>query len=54
MVQIRENSGSHVDKNALVISEVSQRRLGRLVKDDRKATVTQITIITTMDAEHHL
>ncbi len=34
-------SGSCVDENALLLSEV--RRMGRLVRDDRKATVTQIT-----------
>ncbi len=33
-------SGSCVDKNALL---PCQRRMGRLVRDDRKATVTQIT-----------
>ncbi len=34
-------SGSCVDENALLMSEV--RGEGRLVRDDRKATVTQIT-----------
>ncbi len=34
-------SGSCVDENALLMS--GQRRMGRLVRDDRKATVTQIT-----------
>ncbi len=34
--------GSYVDENALLMSEV-QRIMGRLVRDDRKATVTQIT-----------
>ncbi len=37
-------SGSCVDENALLMSEVrGQRRMGRMVRDDRKATVTQIT-----------
>ncbi len=36
-------SDSCVDENALLMSEVrGQRRMGRLVRDDRKATVTQI------------
>ncbi len=34
-------NGSCVDENALLMSEV--RGEGRLVRDDRKATVTQIT-----------
>ncbi len=34
-------SGSCVDENALLISE--DRGEGRLVRDDRKATLTQIT-----------
>ncbi len=33
-----------MDENALLMSEVrGQRRISRLVRDDRKATVTQIT-----------
>ncbi len=36
-------SGSCVDENALIVDVRGQRRMGRLVRDDRKATVTQIT-----------
>ncbi len=36
-------SGSCVDENALLMSEVRGEWGGRLVRDDRKATVTQIT-----------
>ncbi len=37
-------SGSCVDENTLLMSEVrGQRRMGRLVRDDGKAKVTQIT-----------
>ncbi len=47
-------SGSCGDENALLMSE-DQRRMGRLVKDDRKATVTQITTqLQPRYAEYHL